>query len=361
MKKLFYISLDRSVVKKQLGGYSHIKGVIDGVKNYYKLKVGAWCTNLLDVNDNSVTYIDIHHKAYYFQVFKILLSDKNTDVFLFRKNLIGMYVVSIAFLVKRLLGSKQKYFFEFNAISGDYQVDSKIKSIILYWSNIIPVILCDGVYCVTQSVFDRLDKNSLVASNKLILCQNGGPTPLFQEPSNISGEKVCIYYYGSDMPYYHINHLIKSIKNIRNKLKKPVELHLVGPNMDHFSCSVAKCHGAMGLSEFNNLMKNTKGMAWGIVPLDKFDAGSSIDPIKTFDYLSLGMPVIHSNECLSSFDNDKLYSEKYDIDNIERTLLKISDWCVEDYLVRYESVLSNYHYYQWESRLESLRELMDTE
>ena len=133
MKKLFYISLDRSVVKKQLGGYSHIKGVIDGVKNYYKLKVGAYCTNLLDVNDDSVTYIDIHHKAYYFQVFKILLSDKNTDIFLFRKNLIGMYVVSIAFLIKRLLGSKQKYFFEFNAISGDYQVDSKIKSIILLY------------------------------------------------------------------------------------------------------------------------------------------------------------------------------------------------------------------------------------
>lgn len=358
MKNLFYISLDKTVVEKQLGGYSHIKGVIEGLKGHYKLKVGAWCTNLLGKKSDDVEYVEISHSKYYLNIFKILIQDKEADVFLFRKNLIGMYIVSLAFLLKRLLGSKQKYYFEFNAISGDYQVENKLKSTILYWSNIFPVILSSGVYCVTQSVFDRLAKNSLISNKKLVLCPNGGPPPLFQDLENVTDDKLCIYYYGSHMPYYHIDYLVNSIKKIQNDHEKAIELHLIGPNMEHLKEANVYVHGAMGIESFQSLIMNIKGTSWGIVPLDKFDAGSSIDPIKTFDYLSLGMPVLHSKECLSLFDTQGHYSEKYEIDNLVGSLIKIREMSQKDYSKVYNTLIENYYLYQWEARLENLRVLI---
>lgn len=358
MKSLFYISLDKTVVEKQLGGYSHIKGVIEGLKGHYKLKVGAWRTKLLRKKTDDIEYVEISNSKYYLNVFKMLIQDKETDVFLFRKNLIGMYVVSLAFLLKRLLGSKQTYYFEFNAISGDYQVESKLKSTILYWSNIIPVILSSGVYCVTKSVFDRLAKNTLISNKKLVLCPNGGPPPLFQDLDNITDDKLCIYYYGSEMPYYHIDYLVNSIKKIQNKHDKIVELHLVGPKMEHLKEANVYVHGPMGMEDFQSLMSNIKGISWGVVPLDKFDAGSSIDPIKTFDYLSLGMPVLHSRECLSLFDTEGHYSEKYEIDNLVDSLIKIRGMSKSDYLTVYNNLIQNYYLYQWEARLEKLRVLI---
>ena len=360
MKSLFYISLDKAAVEKQLGGYSHIKGVIEGLKGHYKLKVGAYCTKLLGNKTDEVDYVEILHSKYYLNVFKLLIQDKETDVFLFRKNLIGMYIVSVAFLLKRLLGSKQKYYFEFNAISGDYQVENKLKLAFLYWSNIIPVILSNGVYCVTQSVFDRLAENLFVSNDKLVLCPNGGPSPLFQEIENVTEDKLCIYYYGSQMPYYHINYLVSCIKKIQNDLGRTIELHLVGPKMTHLKEPNVYVHGPMGMESFQVLMANVKGLSWGIVPLDKFDAGSSIDPIKTFDYLSLGMPVLHSKECLSLFDTKSNYSEKYEIQSLIESLTKIRAMSRVDYINIYHDLVGNYYVYQWEARLEKLRSLLDT-
>lgn len=361
MKRLTYVSLQKNVLSNNLGGKSHVFGVIEGLKDRFDVTLvaaGRVSSDELVARANILPGF-----AYYFRVFWLLILDRNTDVFLFRKTLVGMYFVFFAIVLKRAAGSKQSFYMEFNGISGDFSIGSRVLKRFLLFLNALPVVAFNGVYCVNGLIADRLSTSCLVDKRKVIVCLNGGGRFLMSAPP-MPEDSLDIVYFGAERPFYHVQALVSAVTKMNSAAgngKKLIKLHLIGPGMSHHASENVLCYGSVSLSEFRDIRCSFTGKAWGVIPLEKLEYGCEIEPIKTFDYLRCSLPILHSTNCLSGFDVDGNFTIPYDSEREELilkldVLLKMSTY---EYLLMAGKIESAYSEYTWKGRLRELAERMD--
>ena len=355
--KVSYVSLEKNVLLDRLGGYSHILGVIEGLSKGFDVSLWSYAVGSVNVDSERVISKEIPSKSYYWEIVKEFISDRNSIGFVFRKTLLGMYCVAVAIIFKRMRGDKQKYFMEFNGISGDYRLGWGKQVFLLI--NVLPLFVFDGIYCVNEGIRQRLIGTRLVSKDKVFTCLNGGGKIIAQyedvERHRVSGDAVNLFYYGADRDFYHLDELVGVIGEFNSNGKNEVKivLHLIGPGMNRFDAENVVSYGERDIYQFGDIVDQVEGMAWGVIPLNRLKGGEDIEPIKTFDYMRLGLPILHSQYCLRGFDVDLTKTICYEKSavGVSRALSRLSMLDKTSYLDYVKAVLKSYPRYTWEERL----------
>lgn len=360
-----YISLEENVISDNLGGKAHVLGILDVIGREFNTTFVGKYTDGVRKEIKKIKTLEITNKFYLFSIFLNVLNDNNCNCFLFRKTLVGMYVIALSILIKRyiLRHKKQKFIIEMNGISGDFKVDNSILRFLLLYLNAVPLIFFDYVYCVNTNISNRLLNTKLIDEKKIFVCLNGGPT-LDLEPAqdcSFNENEISLIYIGADQKKYHIDKIASLIEFHNNEKSNPIiYMDLFGSNLEKYNTNkYIRVHGHMAPSEFRVLIKNLRCHKWGIIPLDQIVniSENNVSPIKTFDYMSCGLPIIHSSSTLKDVDIEKKFTLEYNV-NSEKSILnvlsQIKNHSVGEYQERVNFVTNNYMKYTWDYTLKGL-------
>ena len=359
MKSIKYISMQKDVFNRQLGGFSHFKGVSKVLSSNYKLTVVGY--NVGKLNLDGLIYKEIPARFYGSFIFLNWFFDFNSDVVLARKTLIGSLIVSLFFPIKKLfllaLGKKQALIYEYNGISGEFILDgSALFSKVLLWLNIIPTICSDYTYCVNDYIKNRL--YSPFNIGKLFVCENGGPDPIYKSSAEYEDGSFGMVFYGANQAHYDISALVDAVKEV-NRKGVDFKLFLVGPDMGHYAQDNVLCVGVMNREKLADYLSSRKELLWGVIPLKGILAERDVKPIKVFDYMSLGLPVVHSEFCLEGFEKDEAISVLYS-DPING-ISEITSIDLNAYNHKASRVRDLYEKYLWKETLIPMLEVIDEE
>ncbi len=350
MLKFKYVSMQKDVFEKKLGGYSHFKGVTESLKKKHEVVVVGYLIDTLNVK--GVKNKSLSKRFFYFRLLYDYICDFESDVYLARKTLVGSLLFSIIFPWKKMLltilDKKQILVLEYNGVSGEFfqNLPGVFKNA-LNMVNVLPTIFSDYTYCVN----DYIKKSILCRFNKdkVFVCYNGGPefSRFFKYDEIDSDKKVKLVFYGSDQEHYDIPSLAEFIAS-----QDSLELILVGPGFEKYQSSNVKCVGPMKLEELRQYLGENVALYVGIIPLKPIITDKTIRPIKVLDYMSLGMPILHSCYCLEGFEPLSDFKFEYDsLVDITSLLSEISSFEYKN-LSRY--VESAYKKYTWDVTLNSL-------
>ncbi|WP_352296967.1 hypothetical protein [Pseudoalteromonas sp. 20-MNA-CIBAN-0454] len=360
MKKITYLSLEKNVLINGIGGASHIKGVISTLLIHYNVTYMGHATHFLKGLYDNLSFQECGRR-FYWDVLKAIFTDNETDVFLIRKTLVGMYLLIPIILLKKIIRPKQVFILEFNGISGDYSGKSIAFSRVMLFFNALPLIFYDGVYCVLDDIANRL--KSVYNSRKIFVCPNGGPKQSKKMPNITTCERVNLIYYGSDLAHYHLHWCASKVDEYNKETSADVRLILVGPYNENVIADCVKKVSARPAKEFQSFVASLDGKVFGLVPLNLSESSNTIEPIKTFDYLSANLPIIHSSACLNGFDSAKVcFMYKPDKpDSFSKLLNEITALTPLEVKKLYKSVFQEYTAYTWPNRLKKLVEVIDHE
>lgn len=360
MKKVTYLSLDKNVLQNGIGGASHIKGVISTLLMYFNVSYIGHATYLLQSLYKDLSLRECEGN-FYREVLIAIWKDKETDVFLIRKTLVGMYLLIPIIALKKIMRSKQAFILEFNGISGDYSGKSAVFSKVMLFLNVLPLFFYDGVYCVLDDIANRL--RAVYNSSKIFVCPNGGPEPSKQLPCVRDFERVNLIYYGSDLAHYHLNWCAAAIDEYNKANSSDVRLILVGPHNENVIGKCVEKASARPAKEFQSFVANIRGKSFGLVPLNLSESSNTIEPIKVFDYLSANLPIVHSSACLNGFGASEVcfIYEPNDDSSLPDMLNKIVQLSASEVSIIYKKVSQLYINYTWTNRLKKLVEVISSE
>ena len=353
MKNVTYVSLDKNAITNGVGGKSHIIGILKVLSKNFKVGFWSYRVDLLKDQFESVDFLELSDFSYV-SVLLNLINDRDTDVFLFRKTILSMYLLLPVIIYKKIFRKKQKFMIEFNGISGDYTDKPLVFSKIMLLINVLPLYFYDGVYCVLDDIADRL--RSIYYSDKIFVCRNGGPDNSSLFPTTIETSNVTIIYFGSDLPHYHLQWCASIIDDFNDLNDVNIELFLIGPNNEKVNGDCVRSLPSCSIEDFQMTVSKLDGKVFGLIPLNLTKSSSTIEPIKTFDYFSANIPIIHSDSCLDGFESHHLcFSYQTGNKNsFYKILAKVSNMKNTELLALYKSVNSSYCNYTWHCRLERL-------
>ena len=173
MKKVKYVSMQKDVFTKQLGGYSHFKGVALALSQLYSVTLVGF--NLKNMNIRHLALKEITPNIYYLKILCDYLADFESDVYIIRKTLTGSLLLTLFYPLKcillRVMKKKQLLIYEYNGISGEFneKIPKPLKAMFKI-VNIIPTIFSDFTYCVNDSIREKLKIYSNI--DKLFVCEN---------------------------------------------------------------------------------------------------------------------------------------------------------------------------------------------
>lgn len=159
------------------------------------------------------------------------------------------------------------------------------------------------IYVISDRLKQDLISRYKIPEEKILVCPNAGPEPMHDKVKPVDGkdEKIRFIYLGVFQRYYEIPELIRAFKNSDAPSSQQPELHLFGDG-DVYEQSVneagdhpeIKFHGRYQLEsllESGQINRNTIL----VLPLANHFSASFVSPIKLFEYMALGLPVMASN------------------------------------------------------------------
>ena len=304
--ELIYVSLQKDVVSNKLGGKQHIEGTIYGLEQDFKIKLYAVDAKEIEADCEK---IEIKRERFYRQLFGVLWSSAGSQILL-RKTLAGLYYCVFLKCLFFLFGRRLCLFFEFNGISGDFRIQSALGRKVMWLINVLPLVGVDGVYAVNRNIRERLSTFAELVGCSIVVGENGCfPSPGIakrgcqdeaETMTPVVNQCLDIYFFGAQQDKYHLDFVCSALNDLA--VGMDVKLHLVGKEFYHqerFEFVIAP--GQMTPAEFTQYVAKTRRKnACGVIPLDRLDAGRDIIPIKAMDYLTAGLPLLHSSNCLSS-------------------------------------------------------------
>ncbi|OAH06919.1 hypothetical protein pfor_22c2455 [Rhodobacteraceae bacterium SB2] len=349
MTDVLYLNLDKNLIKNGLGGKRHIEGIIESCPGHIRLSVASVDAHNLQGN---YSVINLDRIYFYYQIF-LLMRRSNFSAVIVRKTLFGMYLFAGLLLILRLYKQQPKAVIEFNGISGDFRIKNRLIRFIFLIINIIPLYFYDYVYAVNSNIRDRIVKFQSNLSEKILVCANGcfivnNQRCIASKPYS----KFQFVFYGSNQDKYHLYDFCMHI----NKLAEGYHIDLIGYGFESFNeFKNVRVLGAMSSTQFTEYLMSQECIPIGIIPLDNLFGQVNIVPIKAMDYISFGLPVLHSVHCLHSFRGNLSFCEAdiYNPSNFKSKLAHFSK-----ILDKPESVRSNIeelrYKYSWKRNLEPL-------
>lgn len=284
---------------------------------------------------------------------------KDCDIFLYRKTIFSLLWIILFRIL--FLNRKFKIVSEVNGFVFDYSQKFKSKT----WLHDFTVLLHklvlrfdDLIYVVNEDLSDKLTSGVFpVRKDKVIAIHNGGPKSF---PIQIENADVSIFnlvFFGILADYNELDLCIEAISSYRDK-----NIHIIGfgdqlqslkeeaVNMDNVFF-----YGAKTFEQFGQLLNSLNGITAGVIPMNLGNSKSSLSPIKAFDYMSFGLPIIFSNICLEGVINPGVEGESYkvgDLNSLRNSIKKVSD--PPHYMKLRSNVLQNYHNHTWTARMSVL-------
>ena len=198
------------------------------------------------------------------------------------------------------------YILEYNGISGDVRVSNRVMKLIFLYLNSLPMLVYDRAYCVNENIANRLASTVFVKPSKVFVCPNGCFVLGKKQLNRKNHNQIELVFYGSDQPKYHLEWLLDTLSTS----DYIHTVHLFGHELERYSnFSKVKCHGIKRpgdfIAELQVLLIEGSNL-FGVIPLDILPAGTDIVPIKAMDFLSVPIPILSSNACLSQKDFSKI-------------------------------------------------------
>lgn len=304
MNSIKYFILEDKVFENKRGGFSHIINVALVLGKNFKIEiVGRNCSEGIPQIDSSF----YKGKLALFRMYLHMLCD-NKSIFLIRKHLPSLPVLFVIISIKKITRSNQSFFIEVNGVSGDYVVNNKLKKFILKLSNILLLKVYDGIYVVNESLKRRLSLFGFLNTDKIFVCLNGGTSSPYSLIETNTDSKIVkrinLIYFGDNQYHYHIDKIIEALRNSQEH-ERHFRIYIVGGGYNKTYPSFVSLCGRMKLYELFNFCSKLEGYNFGLIPLNNIlsEGNDDICPIKYYDYLYCGLPVIASSNSLGSVKN----------------------------------------------------------
>lgn len=345
LKQITYVLPDANFFSRHSGRVTHAIGIISGlIKNdvYINLfseeRVNSYIENNNTLSLNTLSGGD--ELSFFSRIiftFRLLtLSISNTE-----KNhpiLIRKTVLSLIYFFMNLNNNKDCHiFWEVNGLGLQRWKGKPIRglvfNIILLFNKYI-LRKSSGVYVVNNELKESLTKGYFaVSKDKVIVLTNGGPEP-FNKVRIASPDEISFIYFGMFQDYNEFDKVIKAF-NFYNKKFKNSNLYIIGSGkLENLIYSLSKNLNNINVLKSMSYIELTKmkfleTRCVGLIPLKNFYASSILSPIKMFDYMSLGMPIIHSDSVNFSgykinHSSCKVY-ESGDVDSLIEAMIEIDE------------------------------------
>lgn len=354
---LKYVILEKEVFKNKRGGYAHIINVARILGFTFNLTILGRNYSENDLEQESIFY---NQKFSFLRILWTLGCDFKST-FLIRKYFPALPILFILIVFKKITLSKQKFYIEVNGISGDYVVRNRILNILFLVLNILLLKVYDGIYVVNANLKNRLSSFRVLDPNKIIICSNGGlPSPYSSSPRIFNlqlNSPINIIYYGDNQSHYYLDDFVRSIQLFESSIRR-FNLFIIGQGYSKTFPSFVNLCGRMNLNELFRFVSKLDGLSFGLIPLgfNSSTTDNDVCPIKYFDYLYCGIPVISSSNCLGLVEN-RTHIYSYDLfsdDSIQEVLDRIDKMDDATYKLSHQASVINSLEYSWGNTLKNL-------
>lgn len=235
---------------------------------------------------------------------------------------------------------------------------------VIWLSTIIYKLLLrpfDAVQVVNADLRDRLTTGFLpVKRDRVVVVHNGGPPTNFVDlPSTTRAVALGLFFFGLFNPYNDFALLIDAVTTC-NARGVPVRVHFIGHGGEgEFLASRADgksifVHPPMSREEFAVAVA-AAARPIGVLPMRFGNGSGSLSPLKAFDYMSLGIPLLYSSNCLQDVLVDGRHGRSYDEGNLDSLVESIIAFaCTDDYQRYCRNIRALYPEHTWARRMESL-------
>lgn len=368
MKVVYYIPHSSFFSRHPYGRVTHAIGILNGLcENDCDVTVVAE-DGILEFKDqiNSavkfVTLPKFSVLTHFRFLFKVNEHVGSEGYLLYRKTILGL--IWILFYDILNVFSSKKVISEVNGFIFDYKKGYSGRSY-NYLSEVLHKLILrldTKVYVVNDDLKNKLIGGvfPLNASN-VVSIHNGGPIPDFIEFSESNKSELRLVFFGILADY---NELELFIQLVQNDSSKRISLEIVGfgselETLKAFAANHERVrfHGRMSFPAFKNLVKSWNCQIVGIVPMRMGNRTGSLSPIKAFDYMSLGLPIVFSDLCLAGLVENNIHGVEYkngDLASLREAVVSISD--EQRFHKISVNVRRDYHKHTWTSRMKDLIE-----
>lgn len=291
------------------GQVSHALGVLEGLKQnnvdvtlYAESNFKRFHNSFVEIRAPKIDILDIIFSI------KTLLKSRSCEVLVIRKS-IGILIVASLSLGLRLF-FKGKIVWEVNGFSfHNERYKGRIQSFAYKLIIIVHKLVfkkSNLVYVVSEDLKEELKKGIFaVREEKIIVINNGGPKYIGTTLGN--SKNIRLIYFGVFQEYNDFETIIKAFIKIRST-NKNIELHFVGYGpLEYLIKSYSNINGLFywGPKTYAELLSESiiSYRSIGLIPMN--DENSRLrSPVKLYEYLSLGMPVLTTDKI--KFSNDDL-------------------------------------------------------
>jgi hypothetical protein len=353
-----YIAAQKDVFERGLGGMSHVEGVANSLSKKYRTILVGKSIKLSDDISDRVFKQDVDGGNFYIGIFLNILMDKNSEIFIIRKEKKAILIIILCFIIKRyILNIKFTSIIEVNGISEEFSSKKNFVRKLLRWIEIRAVSSFDVIYAVNENLKERISNLIGNPDKKIIVCENGGGDPWSDVSPVIEDDSETNFiFYGANQSHYHVGEFINSVESGFGDRK--FKIILIGYNFERFSRSRVDAPGSMGKRDFYEYISRLPGKKFGLIPLEFVPNLNGVVPIKALDYLRSGLPIICSNNIFPDYPAFviKYGDSSLEVSSAVRAALDM-DKC------KYNNMLSKigeaYADFTWDKTLKPLFEFID--
>ena len=353
---------------RSAGQITHALGIINGL-----ISNNVNCKYLGPKNEyfkNDFFNPNINHLKFKFRVYSLLfILLRNNKQILIRKNIENIIIIFfLSFFLSK--NQKESIIFEINGFTFERYLETfiinKIYPITLLAHKII-LSRFKSIYVVSSKLKRDLVSGAFkLKSDNIKYIPNGVDIKPFNRSFVANEPKFIFLFFGLFQDYNDYLLVISSFNALRKKHGNKVELHFIGFGKNEkllksFSNSSIGIfvHPRKNISEINS-MNLVDNFCVGLIPLCKDKSVKYLSPIKLFDYINMGMPVIVSDMFSDSKDlpNISDFITKYKAGD-SLSLFNSMNSFISKSRSYYESIYSNKNKFcyenSWARRMEKLK------
>jgi glycosyltransferase involved in cell wall biosynthesis len=175
-------------------------------------------------------------------------------------------------------------------------------------------------YAVNDDLRRRLGEGfCALPSQRLLVVHNGGPSPRYIAPtaSHEAERPLHVFFFGVLNAYNDFPLVLEGLSAAKTR-GTPTILHVVGDGRQrsylqtNADGETVRVYGYMTRQAFRDMVHGTPGRKIGLLPMRYGNGSGSLSPLKAFEYLSLGLPLLYSNNCLQDILCDGVHGRTYE-------------------------------------------------